>query len=191
MRPRAFVILGALGLFGLIIVLLAWLTRWQTAILGGLSLFGGLIGSLLLLVALIRLGRVRIARAVPSQVDKFLLLAAVMLLLQLAYIPIAQALRRQAIDRAQSWIGSLIPQIEAYRTQYGDYPPALEAVWHENLILPTLLRLHGNLPLPYDNRQFYVRRADTYGFEFYVPDGFIGFSYQYCCGAKGQWTVTD
>jgi hypothetical protein len=43
-----------------------------------------------------------------------------------------------------------------------------------------------------DNRQqLYFQRGATYGFQFHLPDGFIGFHYEYCCGADGSWTVTD
>jgi hypothetical protein len=38
---------------------------------------------------------------------------------------------------------------------------------------------------------FPVARGATHGLRFYVPDGFIGVQYEYCCGADGVRTVTD
>ena len=71
------------------------------------------------------------------------------------------------------------------------YPTNPGALLSTDTAYPGLLELAGTFPVMYDNRRFYFSDETTYSFKFYVPDGFIGFHYVYCCGAEGAWTVTD
>ena len=194
MRLKPLVMLGLLCLASLsVAVLLAYFARWQTAIVGIIPLLSGLVGFLLILFALITWGlaKVRGSAGQRRMRSKFPLLAGVLLLVQLAYIPTAQALRHQAVNQAQTFMASLMPRLEAYKEQHGVYPSAVEAILTDVITPPALLRLQGNVPLEFNNQHFYFQQGTTYGFRFYLPDGFIGFSYEYCCGPHGQWTVTD
>ena len=191
MKPKTPAVLGLLSLVSLsIAALLAYFTRWQMAIAGTIPSLCGLVGLLLLLLALITWGVAKI-RGTDGRRSKYPLLVGFFLLLQLAYFPIAQAVRNQELAQAQTFIASLIPRLEAYREQHGDYPPAVEAILTDGAPLSPLLQLQGQLPMEFDNRNFYFQRETTYSFHFYLPDGFIGSSYEYCCGPHGRWTVTD
>jgi hypothetical protein len=141
---------------------------------------------------LLALGLAKIRRASDlHRTNKFLLMTGFFLLFQLAYIPIAQALRQQEVAQAQAFVEAFIPRLETYKAQQGVYPGTLEAILTDNITPPPLLHLQGDFPLPFNNRDFYFQRGSTYGFRFYLPDGFIGYSYEYCCGPQGRWTVTD
>ena len=191
MKLKPLAVLGLLSLLSLsIAALLAYLTRWQMAIAGSVPAMGGLVGLLLVLLALITWGVAKI-RGTDSQRSKYPLLAGFFLLLQLAYFPIVQTVRNQELAQAQTFIASLVSRLEAYKEQHGTYPPAVEAVLTDGAPLPPLLQMQGQLPVGFDNRDFYFQRATTYGFRFYLPDGFIGYSYEYCCGPRGRWAVTD
>jgi len=191
MQLKPLAVLGLLSLVSLAIAaLLAYLTRWQMAIAGSIPLICGLIGLLLVLLALITWGVAKI-RGRDGQRSKYPLFIGFFLLLQLAYFPVAKAVRDQELAQAQTFIASLIPRLEAYKERYGTYPPAVEAVLTDGAPLPPLLQLQSQLPMRFDNRDFYFQRETTYSFRFYLPDGFIGSSYEYCCGPRGQWTVTD
>lgn len=162
------------------------------AIVGGISLLSGLVGFLLVLITLgtLVLARAR-GSASPRRIGRISLLAGIFLLLQLVYIPTAGALRDREVTRAQKFVESLVPRLEAYKDQHGTYPTAVEAILSDDDSPPSLLRLRGDLPMQFDNQSFYSHRGTTYGFQFYLPDGFIGFSYEYCCGPNGKWMVTD
>jgi hypothetical protein len=172
--------------------LLAYSTWRQMAIVGIIPLISGLIGFLLVLIALVTWGLAKVRGAAGRRGrGRYYLLAGVFFLLQLAYLPTAQALRNREVNRAQAFIAALIPRLEAHKEQHGAYPTRLEAMLTDDISPPALLRLRGNFPMEFDNQNFYFQRETTYGFRFYVPDGFIGFSYAYCCGPDGQWTVSD
>jgi len=191
MKLRTLAGLGLMSLVSLAIAtLLAYSTRWQMAIASIIPFICGLVGLLLILLALITWGVAKI-RGRDGQRSKYPLLVGFFLLLQLAYFPLAKAVRNQELAQAQTFIASLIPQFEAYKEQHDTYPPAVEAVLTDGAPLPPLLQLQGQLPMKFNNRNFYSRRETTYGFRFYLPDGFIGSFYEYCCGPRGQWTVTD
>ena len=190
LKPLA--VLGLLLLVSLsIATLLAYFTRWQMAIASIIPAFCGLAGLLLVLLALITWGVAKI-RGRGGERSKYPLLAGLFLLLQLAYIPVAKVVRNQELGQAQVFIASLIPRLEAYKEQHGSYPPTVEAILTDGAPLPLLLQLQDGIPpRKFNNRNFYFQRETTYGFRFYLPDGFIGSSYEYCCGPRGQWTVTD
>ena len=125
-----------------------------------------------------------------GRASKFLLMGGFFLLLQLVYFPITQALIRQEVAQAQAFVETLIPRLEVYKTRQGVYPGSIEAILTDDVTPPALLQ--GDDPLLFfNNRNFYFQRGSTYGFRFYLPDGFIGYSYEYCCGPQGRWTVTD
>ena len=191
MKLRTLAGLGLMSLVSLAIAtLLAYSTRWQMAIASIIPFICGLVGLLLILLALITWGVAKI-RGRDGQRSKYPLLVGFFLLLQLAYFPLAKAVRNQELAQAQTFIASLIPQLETYKEQHGTYPPAVEAVLTDGAPLPPLLQLQDQLPMKFNNRNFYFQRETTYGFRFYLPDGFIGSFYEYCCGPRGQWTVTD
>jgi hypothetical protein len=191
MTPKTLAMLGLLSLLSLAIAtLLVYLTRWQMAIASIIPLACGLIGLLLVLLALITWGVAKL-RGRSGERSKYPLLAGFFLLLQLAYFPVAKAVRDQELAQAHAFIASLIPRLEAYKEQHGAYPPAVEAILTDGDPLPPLLQLQGQSPMGFDNRNFYFQREETYGFRFFLPDGFIGYSYEYCCGSRGRWTVTD
>ena len=191
MKLKPLAVLGLLSPVSLsIAALLAYFTRWVMAMASIIPAMCGLVGLLLVLLALITWGVAKI-RGTDSQRSKYPLLAGFFLLLQWGYFPIAQTVRNQEVAQAQTFIASLIPRLEAYKEQHGSYPPAVEAVLTDGAPLPPLLQMQGQLPVGFDNRNFYFQRATTYGFRFYLPDGFIGYSYEYCCGPRGRWTVTD
>jgi hypothetical protein len=120
-----------------------------------------------------------------------MLLTSLFLVLQLVVYPVALAWRNQEVHQAQAFIEGLIPQLEDYYRQHSAYPEDVNSVLATGVGLPALLQLSDAFPLAYNNHDFYVYRETTYAFRFYVPDGFIGFRYDYCCGANGVWTVTD
>ena len=183
------VVLAAIGTA----VVLAFLTVWQLAIFSVLPCLGSLFGIILALPALIVWLRTRTKESPAlSGGRKGLLLASVFLLLQVAYFPIARGLRDLEVERAQAFINALIPRLEEYERLHNEYPASADSVVTADEQAPRLLQLvYGDSLLVYDNRQYYVRQGATYGFRFYLPDGFIGFQYEYCCGADGVWTVTD
>ena len=193
MKSKALVIWGLTGLVSLALAaLLAYITRWWAAIAGSIPLLSGLAGFILLLLTTLAWGLAKIRRGASSpRINQPILLAGFFLLLQLTYLPISQALRNAEVAQAQAYAEALIPRLEAYREQHGTYPATLQPIATGVANLPTLLELHSDLPLPYDNRDFYFQHGSTYGFRFYLPDGFIGYTYEYCCGPQGRWTVTD
>jgi hypothetical protein len=184
----AFVVLGALTTAAV----LAHATLWYLAIFSLIPCGVSLVGLILGLLSLLLLRRAR-STASPGfrRVGNSLLVVGSFLFFQLAYVAIAPTLRNWEVRRAQAFIHTLIPRLEAYRAQYDTYPTDMEALVSADTAYPRLLELTGDYPRTYDNRQFYFGRTATYGFKFYVPDGFIGFYYEYCCGAEGTWTVTD
>lgn len=194
MKIKTPVFSGLIILAGLSVAAgLAYFNRWQIAIFSFVPALVTLLGVILIMVALI--GRWR-TKAQPSSTrlrsfNTSLLLIGLFFILQLAFFPLAQTFRHAEIQRAQAWLGSLIPQLEDYKQRHGDYPENLTALLSADITLPPLLQLSGTLPMLYDNRNFYRWSETTYSFQFYVPDGFIGFEYRYCCGAEGTWTVTD
>jgi hypothetical protein len=191
MKLKLLAVLGLLSLVSLsIATLLAYFTRWEMAIASIIPATCSLVGFLLVLLALVTRGVAKI-RGTDGQRSKYPLLAGLFLLLQLAYFPVAKAVRNQELAQVQAFIASLIPQLEAYKERHGTYPPAVEAILTDGPSLPALLQLQGDSPMEFDNRNFYFQRETAYGFRFYLPDGFIGFSYEYCCGPQGRWTVTD
>lgn len=182
------VILAATGL----VVVLAYSTVWQMALFSLLPCLSSLVGLILALAGLIVWLRTRTTESPGlSRVKTGLFLAGVFLLLQAAYFPLAQALRDREVERAQTFINTLIPKLEAYEQSHNEYPASPASVLTGDEAVPWLLQLNGDLPLAYDNRQYYQQRDTTYSFQFYVPDGFAGFQYEYCCGVDGVWTVTD
>ena len=193
MKRKTLTLLGLLSLSSLsLALLLAFSTRWYTAIVGGISLLSGLAGSLLVLITLGALALAQVRRSArPRRIGRVSLLVGIFLLLQLVYIPTAGALRNRQVRQAQEFVESLVPRLEAYKHQYGTYPTAVEAILSDDDSPPSLLQLRGDFPMQFDNRSFYFHRGTTVGFRFYLPDGFIGFSYEYCCGPNGKWTVTD
>ena len=193
MKPKTLVVWGLLGLTSLAVaLLLAYLTRWQTAIVGIIPLVSGLVGFILVLMTLLAWGLAKVRGTTGRRgTGQIFLLTGVFLLLQLAYIPTAQAVRHQEVVLAQTFIESLIPSLETYQEQHGAYPTTIEAILTNDIGASALLQLQGDFPLPFNNRNFYFQRGPTYGFRFYLPDGFIGYFYEYCCGPQGHWTVTD
>ncbi len=171
---------------------LAYLARWQLAIYFVIPLLSCLLGIVLAILASMTLRQAKTRETDGlHRVGNNLLLASLFLLSQLASLPIAQVLRDREVKRAQEFVEALIPQLEDYRSQHNTYPADISSVLDAKSALPPLLQLTGAFPFVYDNRLFYFYRETTYGFQFYLPDGFIGFNYEYCCGASGKWTVTD
>lgn len=193
MNPRTLylagpVILAAIGAAAA----LAYATVWQLAIFSLLPCLGSVVGLVLALAGLVVRRRAR-TRESPgwSRVSTALLLAGLFLALQAAYFPIAQGLRNREVRQAQDFTAALIPKLEAYARLHDEYPASAEAVLAGDEEVPRLLQLSGDAPLAYDNRRYYRRQGESYGFRFYLPDGFIGFQFEYCCGVDGVWTVTD
>jgi hypothetical protein len=171
------------------VAVLAYVTIWQVAIYSTLSCASTGLGTVLASVTLLVWLRTRTkeSRAL-SRVRKGLFLGSLFLLLQVAYLPITRGLRDLEVRRAKDFVTALIPRLEEHWRAYDRYPASVDAVLTGDEGVPRLLQLSGGF---YDNRQYYVQREATYGFRFYLPDGFIGFQYEYCCGADGVWTVTD
>jgi hypothetical protein len=193
MKPRKYyvvslVVLAAIGTA----VVVAYSTVWHLAIFTMVPCLGSVLGVVLTLVAIIWC-RKRTTNEVLwlGRVRQGLLLVGIFLILQAAYIPLALTLRDLEVGRAQEFVTGLTPRLEEYKQQHNEYPASAEAVLTGDEKMPRLLQLHGDFPLEYDNRRPYFRRGSSYGFRFYLPDGFIGFQYEYCCGEKGKWTITD
>ena len=193
MKSKTLMIWGLTGLASLALaVLLAYLTRWWVAMAVSIPLLSALVGFILVLFPLLAWGLAKIRQGASSpHINRSMLLIGVFLLLQLTYLPISQALRHAEVSRAQKYAEALIPRLETYREQHGIYPATLQPIATGASDLPALLELQGDVPLPYDNRDFYFQHRSTYSFRFYLPDGFIGYIYEYCCGPQGQWTVAD
>lgn len=185
--------IGLVSVAALCVVLLsAYVTRWVIAIYSTISFLCGLLGCVLFLVSLLTLQKAKMKESLQRrQLGGRLLLVSVFLLLQFGYSPVTMALRNLEVRRAQRFVQSLVPVLEDYNLQHSAYPADISSVIAETTVYPPLLQLRSDFPFAYDNRQFYTSRAGTYGFEFYLPDGFIGFEYTYCCGSNGVWTVTD
>jgi hypothetical protein len=187
------IVIGCLSASILVASYLAYTTVWYFAIYAilpcGLSILGLLLG--LVALSLLRLARSRKAGGLNTA-GKVLLLAGLCLIVQLVYVPIALTLREWEVERTQAFIHSLIPRVEEYKRLHNGYPEHIDAILTDADTLPQLLQLKNLSPLAFDNRQqLYFQRGPTYGFQFRMPDGFIGFHYEYCCGADGSWTVTD
>jgi hypothetical protein len=193
MKLRTLHLTGLVVLAAIITVLvLAYTTVWHVAVYSVLPCLSGVLGMILALAVLPAWLRTRTKDSSGlNSVRKVLLLASVFLLLQAAYLPIARGIRDLEVKRTQDLIGTLILRIEEYERLHGEYPANLDSVLTGDERVPRLLQLSGDFPMAYDNRQYYFQRGATYGFRFYVPDGFIGFQYEYCCGVDGIWTVTD
>ncbi|MFZ5911011.1 MAG: hypothetical protein ACOYYU_13440 [Chloroflexota bacterium] len=170
----------------------AYFFRWWGALYSAIPFLAGLLGALLALIVLVKALTARIKRKPGlTTIERYLLLVGLFLLSQFAYFPIASTIFDWEIERAQSFAEALIPALETYKNQHGAYPDDLSLLLPPDTSAPSLLRLSATQPFEFDNRAFYRQRGTTYGFQFYVPDGFIGYSYEYCCGAHGKWTVTD
>ena len=170
-----------------------YVARWYLALYSSITLLCFLLGCLIILISLIALlwRKNAPAQRRNSAVAKWLLVG-IFLLGQFSALPIGQAFRGWEVRRAQAYIEALIPQIESYHHQNDVYPPEINSIisGSENP-LPSLLQLKSSDPFAFDNHEFYLYQEITYAFEFYLPDGFIGFQYRYCCGSNGTWTVTD
>ena len=171
---------------------LAYATIWQLAIFSVIPCVSGVLGIILTLVGLIVWLRTR-TKEPPglSRTGKGLFLVSVFFLLQGTYLPIGIGLRDREVDRAQDFIETLIPRLEEYERLHNTYPASVSAVLSGDEEVPRLLQMSGDTPHVYDNRRYYVQEGETYRFRFYLPDGWVGFQYKYCCGADGVWTVTD
>ncbi len=168
----------------------AYLFEWWRALYGVIPGLASLLGFAYGLVVLVKMLAGKTKPGMTTA-DRNLLLVSLFLLAQLAYFPFSSAIYNWEIKRAQSFAEGLIPELEEYKRQHNAYPEDVEALIPLDASLPTLLCLSGTAPFEFDNRSFYRRRGTSYGFQFYVPDGFIGYSYEYCCGAHGKWTITD
>lgn len=168
---------------------LAYFTKWQVVWVAILVSLGGLAGLFALLLALINLVLAAVKTSSRfSMQGKRLFLVAAFLLSQLVYLPVARAFRKQEVERARVFVEALIPKLEAYHQEHGTYPATIESIGAHTLPLPPLLQLQKESA---DNRNFYFLDGASYGFGFYLPDGFIDTYYVYCCGPSGTWTVTD
>ncbi|MBN1147262.1 MAG: hypothetical protein JXA78_08400 [Anaerolineales bacterium] len=171
---------------------LAYTTVWNLAIFTLVPCGLVILGLFVCLAALILLRRAKAQEAAGlRRVSRVFLLAGLCLVVQLAYFPIAFTYRDYEIQRVKDFTHSLIPRLEEYKTTHDAYPESIEAILTSDDALPRLLRWKASFPGGYDNRQFYFQRGASYGFRFYLPDGFIGFQYEHCCGAGGSWAVTD
>ncbi|MCQ3939404.1 MAG: hypothetical protein DPW18_20525 [Chloroflexi bacterium] len=171
---------------------LAYFNRWQLAVFSFVPALAILFGVILMGVVFLFRRRTQAQPAArPHSLNTILLLISLFCVLQGAFFPLAQTFRNGEVQRAQAWLESLIPQLEDYKRQHAHYPENITPLLSTDVTLPPLLQLSGTLPVTYDNRNFYQRHPTSYSFQFYVPDGFIGFEYSYCCGAAGMWTVTD
>lgn len=174
------------------LLVVAYVTVWDLIFIGMLVSLVGVIGIVVLLVAFSVRRRAE-ANASPrlGSVGKGLRLIGIFLMVQLAYYPAALGVRYLELRRTHAFTDALSTRLETYKDENGAYPVALESVLRPGERLPRLLRLSGDFPIDYNNRDFYFQRGGAYGFAFYLPDGFIGFQYEYCCGEDGEWTVTD
>ena len=193
MKLKTPVFSGLIVLAGLSVAAgLAYFNRWQLAIFSFVPTLATLLGVILMVIVLLFRRR---TKAQPSarlhSLNPTLLLISLFFVLQFAFFPLAQTFRNVEVQRAQALLESLIPQLEDYKRRHAGYPEKITLLLSTDVTLPSLLQLSGTLPVTYDNRNFYRRRQTSYSFQFYVPDGFIGFEYSYCCGAEGMWTVTD
>ena len=193
MKLRTMYVPGLVVLAGIATAaVLAYATIWQLAIFSVIPCLSGVLGIILTLVGLIVWLRTRTKEPHGfSRTSKGLLLASVFFLLQGTYLPIGIGLRDREVDRAKDFIEALIPRLEKYEGLNNTYPAGVSAVLSGDEEVPRLLQMSGDVPIGYDNRQYYALQGATYRFRFYLPDGWVGFQYEYCCGADGVWTVTD
>jgi hypothetical protein len=170
---------------------LAYLNRWYLAIFSLYPFVTAFVGLLLALIGLVMRRAQTGSAGRLRPISRVLLLLGLAGILQLTAPPQARFFRDREVQRAQTFLESLVPVLEDYKLRNAGYPEHLSLVLAPGTPLPALLQLRSEAFPPYDNRDFYQPRAETYVFTFYVPDGFIGFQYQYCCGPEGTWTVTD
>jgi len=169
----------------------AYWTVWEQAFCIWVPCFSGISGIVLALVAKVRQRTRAETSSEPSKVSQGLLLVSIFLILQFAYVPLVLGIRNLEVRRAQDFIDTLIPRVEAYKREHNSYPATLQPVLTGEEEFPRLLQLSSEFSNEFDNQQFYFQQGDTYGFRFHLPDGSIGFHYEYCCGANGEWTITD
>ena len=193
MKLRMFYVPGLVVLAGIATAgVLAYLTIWNLAIFSAIPCLSSVLGIILALVGLIVWLRTRTKESTgTSRTGGGLLLASVFFLLQITYLPIGVSLQDREVSHAKDFIGALIPKLEEYERLNNTYPASASAVLSGDEEVPRLLQLSGDVPMVYDNRRYYVQEGETYRFRFYLPDGWVGFQYKYCCGADGVWTVTD
>ena len=120
MKGKTFAPVGLVLLASVLVaMLLAYTTKWYLAIFGLIPLVSGLLGVLMLILALIAFAVARLRRS-PGLRSRgnILLLAGVFFLLQLVYLPLARSFRDREVSRAQEFIQMLIPRLEAYRDQH-------------------------------------------------------------------------
>ncbi|MFN8454166.1 MAG: hypothetical protein U0401_05740 [Anaerolineae bacterium] len=169
---------------------LAYFNRWQLVAFSFIAALAILLGVILLVIVLLFRWRIKFQPSARAySLNTALLLVSLFFMAQFAFFPLAQTFRNAEVQRAQAFLESLIPQLEDYKRRHADYPENISALLAADVTLPSLLQL--NSPPSYDNRDFYRRHDTTYSFQFYLPDGFIGFEFSYCCGPQGTWTVTD
>lgn len=171
---------------------LAYSTVWQQAMFAFIPFLSGAAGFILTIVALLILLRTR--RIEPEGSNRFgykMLLVGIFLLLQITYLPIGLGLRNREVSQAKDFTKALIPKLEEYKSLHGAYPDNLDEVLTGDEKAPRLLRPNNDFSFTYGNRQYYFQKEESYGFRFFLPDGFIGYQYQFCCGADGVWTVSD
>ena len=173
-------------------VVLAYSTIWYLAIFTMIPCLSGVVGFILVLVALLvsRLARTKESPE-SSRTGKGLLLAGVFFLIQITYFPIAIGLRDREVSQAKDFVEALIPKLEEYESLNVTYPASIDAVLTGDERVPRLLQPNSDFPFTFGNRSYYFQQDATYGFRFFLPDGFIGFQYRFCCGANGEWTVSD
>ncbi|MBK8900658.1 MAG: hypothetical protein IPM53_05730 [Anaerolineaceae bacterium] len=183
-----------LVVFAALVVAAGWayVTVWQLAFFILYPCLSSVLGIVLVLVLLAWQRRTRVETSRWSTWAKNgLFMVGVFLMVQIVYYPLALGMRDLEVDRAQAFLENLAVDLEAYHRANGDYPASIVTVLEDEQTVPRLLQLHGEFPFVYDNRQYYFQRGESFAFEFYLPDGFIGFRYSYCCGADGEWAVTD
>jgi hypothetical protein len=152
----------------------------------------GVVGFILTLIGLLVLLRKRrLGSPGMSRTGMGFQLVGIFLLLQITYLPIGLGLRNREVSRAKDFTEALIPKLEEYMRLNDTYPDNVDVVLTSDEKVPRLLQLSGDFPLSAETRRYYFQREGSYGFRFNLPDGFIGFQYNYCCGAYGEWTVSD
>lgn len=190
MKTRFLLVICSVSLF--FAIASAYLLRWNRAIYNAIPFLCGITGITLALVTLLKIWLSKTKATLrQGKVEQARFLVSIFLMIQFIYFPFSSMFVNLEIEHAKVFAEALIPKLEEYKNQHKAYPEELSKILPVTNSFPSLLRLSGSLPNNFDNRDFYWRQDRTYSFHFYLPDGFIGFTYNYCCGANGSWTITD
>ena len=169
---------------------LGYLNRWRIVFF---SLYSIIAVAISLVLAVIAFLTKRSSAAKNSRTSKILFLLSLFCGLQFFASDIADKFHSLEVQYAIEFIESLIPRLADYHNEHSDYPESIYSIIVQDENIPALLQLLENNPYTGDKNKNFYRRIDStsYKFEFWAPNGWIGYDYTFCCGVNGKWIIQD